>query len=234
MLGRLKKRIENLMGDTSAVTAEPTTEVPDPSSTHGFVKASRQRPKWQPDPEVAEKLARREAQRREVRLLLKERIHNRSVVLMSELRNHLLSKIHNSLEEHSGPKTLKGILEITLDPNFIRTLDKKIDAVAFKLIERLKSEFRKEEEIDPLLPMSKTLVGELRTYRDQIVRTHLLDQVEVFALPQLGEVFPEGGASPEQLKLGITNYWKSCHDAVDLFSRRRDVTPERYQRRSSN
>ena len=64
------------MGDTSAVTAEPTTEAPDPSSTHGFVKASRQRPKWQPDPEVAEKLARREAQRREVRLLLKERIQS--------------------------------------------------------------------------------------------------------------------------------------------------------------
>ncbi len=213
MLGRLKKRIENLMGDTSAATAEPTPETSDPS----FVKAPRQRPQWQHDPEVAKKLARREAQRREVRLLLKERIHNRCVVLMSEVRNHLLSEIHNSLEEHSGPRTLKGILEITLDPNFIRTLDNKIDSLAFKLIERLKSEFRKEKEIDPLLPMSSTLVEELRTYRDQIVRTHILDQVEVFALPQLGEVFPEGGASPEQLKQGITSYWKTCHEAIDLF-----------------
>ncbi len=105
MLGRLKKRIENLMGDTSAATAEPTTETPAPS----VVKAPRQRPQWQPDPEVAAKLARREAQRREVRFLLKERIHNRSVLLMSEVRNHLLSEIHNSLEEHSGPRTLKGI-----------------------------------------------------------------------------------------------------------------------------
>ena len=217
MLGRLKKRIENLMGDTSAATAEATAEGTDPSSSHGFVQAPRQRPQWQPDPDVAAKLARREAQRREVRLLLKERIQNRSAVLMSELRNHLLSEIQNSLEEHSGPKTLKAILEITLDPNFIRTLDNKIDTVAFKLIEKLKSEFRKEEDIGPLLPMSSTLVAELRTYRDQIVRTHLLDQVEVFALPQLGEVFPEGGATPEQLKQGIVSYWKSCHGAVDRF-----------------
>ena len=217
MLGRLKKRIENLMGGNSAATAEPTTETSDPSSTHGFAKARRSRPQWQPDPEVTAKLARREAQRREARLLLKERIHNRSVVLMSELRNHLLSEIHNSLQEHSGPKTLKGILGITLDPNFIRTLDNKIDSLAFKLIERLKSEFRKEEEIDPLSPMSSSLVEELRTYRDQIVRTYLLDQVEVFALPQLGEIFPEGGASPEQLKQGIASYWKSCREAIDRF-----------------
>ena len=97
MLGRLKKRIENLMGGNSAATAEPTTETSDPSSTHGFAKARRSRPQWQPDPEVTAKLARREAQRREARLLLKERIHNRSVVLMSELRNHLLSEIRERL-----------------------------------------------------------------------------------------------------------------------------------------
>ncbi len=206
-----------MMGGTSAATAEPTTEASYPSSTHGFVKAPRPRPQWQPDPEVAQKLARREAQRREARLLLKERIHNRSVVLMSELRNYLLSEIHNSLKEHTGPKTLKGILEITLDPNFMRTLDKKIDGLAVKLIERLKSDFRKEEEIDPLLPLSSTLGDELRTYRDQVVRTYLLDQVEVFALPQLGEVFPEGGASPEQLKQGIASYWKTCQEAIDRF-----------------
>jgi hypothetical protein len=45
----------------------------------------------------------------------------------------------------------------------------------------------------------------------------MLDQIEVFALPQLGNVFPEGGAPPEQLKQGIAGYWKACRVAIDRF-----------------
>jgi hypothetical protein len=63
-------------------------------------------PEASPD-EAAEKareaeaiaLARREAQRRESRLILTERIHNRAAALQNELRTSLLNDIHRSLEQ---------------------------------------------------------------------------------------------------------------------------------------
>jgi hypothetical protein len=206
------------MGDGSAATAEPA-ESPSP-----LQPSKGPRSPSEPDHEVTAKLARREAQRREARLLLKERVQNRTATLMSELRNQLLFEIHNTLDYEGGSKILKDILQASLDPSLLRKLDTDIDSEVFKLTQRLKGEFRKEEGLESLLPSTSTLVEELKSYRDQIVRTHLLDQVEVYALPQLAQVFPEGGTSPEQLKRGIARYWKACQIAIDRFSKTAEMS----------
>ena len=232
MLHRLRKRIGNLMGQSPAATAEPsesaapTDEAPaaltqeTPKASKGFKSA----PPPELDQEVAAKLALREAQRREARQLLREQVQNRTATLMSEIRNQLLYEIHNTLDDDGGPKVLKDVLELALDPAFLRKLDADIDAHVLKLMERLKGTWRKEDDIDSLLPQAGTLAGELKSYRDQIVRTHLLNQVEVYALPQLAKVFPEGGAPAEQLKLGITAYWKQCRAAIERFSKTPEMT----------
>ena len=228
MLHGLRKRIGNLMGQSPAATAEPSENAApgvgaEESTVSGQPLRTPTNPKFAPPPEldqeVAAKLARREAQRREARRLLKEQVQNRTATLMSEIRNQLLYEIHNTLDDDTGPKVLKDVLELALDPTFLRKLDADIDAHVFKLMERLQSAWRKEDDIDALLPQTSTLVEELKMYRDQIVRTHLLDQVEVYALPQFAKVFPDGGAPPEQLKQGLASYWKQCHAAISRFSK---------------
>jgi hypothetical protein len=207
----------------SAATAEPSenaqpsaeTEQSPPSGKE--LKGPRSAPPPGLDQEVAAKLARRDAQRREARRLLQEQVQNRTATLMSEIRNQLLYEIHNTLDDDGGPKVLKDVLEQALDSSFLRKLDADIDAHVSNLMERLRGSWRKEDDIESLLPATKALVDELQTYRDQLVRTHLLEQVEVYALPQLSKVFPEGGAPPEQLKRGIASYWKQCHAAIERF-----------------
>lgn len=218
MLQRLRKRIGDLVGQSPAATSPTTAPVSEAPTLPQPVKGLKSPSPPELDQEVAAKLARREAQRRDARLLLKEQVKNRTATLMSEIRNELLFEIHNTLDQESGPRVLKDVLELALDPSFLRKLDTDIDARVFRLIERLKSERRKEDDVESLLPSASALVDDLKTYRDQIVSAHLLDQVEVYALPQLAEVFSEGGAPPEQLKQRIANYWKSCRVAMERFS----------------
>ena len=227
MLHGLRKRIGNLMGQSPAATAEApengptTTEVQESPTAARTLKGPGTAPTGELDLDVAAKLARRDAQRREARRLLQEQVQNRTASLMSEIRNRLLYEIHNRLDD-DGSSSLKGVLEQALDPNLLPQLDSDIDGQVSKLMERLRGSWRKEDDIESLLPSPKTLRDELVAYRDQLVSTHLLDQVEVYALPQLSKVFPEGGAPPEQLKQGIAKYWKQCQAAIERFS----MTPE--------
>lgn len=217
------------MGQSPAATAEPSDkaesvpDTPSPGSRESQKKTiSKSSASAELDQEVAAKLARREAQRREARRLLQEQIQNRTATLMSEIRNQLLYEIHNTLDDDGGPKVLKDVLEQSLSPGFLQKLDADIDSHVKTLMERLQAAWRKEDDIQSLLPSTNTLVNELKAYRDELVHTQVLNQVEVYALPQLAKIFPEGGAPPEQLKQGLASYWKQCRAAIQRFS----IAPE--------
>ena len=63
-------------------------------------------------------LARREAQKREARLILTERIHNRAAMLLNGIRTDLLQRIHGRIEEENQSESLHSLLEVALDPAF--------------------------------------------------------------------------------------------------------------------
>ena len=209
MLDRLRKRFGNLIaGKTSVLEEErPDPETPDeePAPAETDVEAVL--------------LARRESQKREARLILTERIHNRAQVLLNEVRTDLLQEIHRRLEEEIPTQSLKNLLEVTLDTGFTARLDAAIDEMTTRVLDKLKGEFAGDDDAAPLFPQREGFVKELASYRDQVLRKHLLDQVEVLALPMSAQAIPLDRASGEELTERIREYWASCREALDKFFR---------------
>lgn len=213
MLDRLRKRLENLLSSSPAPTAEIEPEdesaPPEPSRTQAAVTA-------QQELEVA-LAARHEARKREAQLLLSERIHNRVTTLMGQLRDELLQEIHRRLDEEVPSRTLKDLLQVSFDPGFTIRLDGTIDERAGTIVEQLRKEFHAEPDVR--LPSPGSLGTELKRYRDQVLRAHILEQLEVFALPPLSGAFPEKKVEPEQLRQRVAQYWQACREALDRFFR---------------
>jgi hypothetical protein len=215
MLDRLRKRFESLLAPKAPSVIEEPAPEPEPA-------APAEEPKSVSDVEAI-LLARREAQKRESRLILTERIHNRAAALLNEIRTDLLHEIHRRLEVEVRSLTLHDLLQVTLDTAFTARLDAAIEELVAKLLLRLRSEFGEEGDPDRLFPAADRLVAELKTYRDGILRKHLLEQVEVLALPTSAEAFPEDRGSAEGLKDRIAQYWSACRESLDKFFRSVDT-----------
>ncbi|MGH9321032.1 MAG: hypothetical protein ACRD21_01080 [Vicinamibacteria bacterium] len=212
MLDRLRKRFESLLSRTAPATAEP-------GAAAAAVEAAIEESKGANDVEAI-LLARREAQKRESRLILTERIHNRAASLLNELRTDLLHDIHRSLEEEVRNQSLHDLLQVTLDSGFTARLDAAIDEHVERLLQTLETEFRDQADAAAqLLPRKDRFTTELRLYRDSVLKKHLLEQVEVLALPTSAQAFPENRGNAEELKERITQYWAACRDALDKFFR---------------
>ncbi len=211
MLDRFRKRIEGLFSPegSSDRSAPPEKEEGAAPETPAEVK---------PEIEIAIQ-ARREARRREARLILSERVHNRAATLMSELRNGLLNEIQRRLQEETASRSLQDLLQVALDPAFTERLDAAMDGQVAELIQNLQNHFESEQDLSSLLPSKDKLATDLKAYRDQILRTHMLAQIEVLALPPLSGAFPEGDVPPEQLRSKVTSYWQACREALDRFFR---------------
>ena len=212
MLDRLRKRFGNLIAGKTSVLEE---EQPDPET-----------PVEEPAPEETDVeavlLARRESQKRESRLILTERIHNRAQVLLNEVRTDLLQEIHRRLEEAIPTQSLKNLLEVTLDTGFTARLDATIDEMTTGVFDKLKGEFTGDDKAAPQFPQREGFVKELASYRDQVLRKHLLDQVEVLALPTSARAIPLDKiamAGGEELRGRLKEYWASCREALDKFFR---------------
>ncbi len=208
MLDRLRKRFESLLTRTA-----PRIEETPPPSAEASVAAA------QASEAEAMLLARREAQRRESRLILTERIHNRAAALQNELRTSLLNDIRLRLDGEVKNKSLHDLLQVTLDTAFTASLDAAIEEHVLGMFRRLESEFREETEAASLFPRMDRFIAELKLYRDSVLRKHLLEQVEVLALPTSARAFPESGGSAEELKERIARYWNACREAFDKFFR---------------
>ena len=185
MLDRLRKRFESLLSRTASgrrgsALRRRRSPVPDEAAA----KASEAE---------AMLLARREAQKRESRLILTERIHNRAAALQNELRTSLLNDIHCSLDHEVKNQSLHDLLQVTLDTAFTARLDSAIEEHVRGMFQTLETEFRDEPEAAPLFPRKDQFVAELKLYRDSVLRKHLLEQVEVLALPTSARAFPETG-----------------------------------------
>jgi hypothetical protein len=212
MLDRLRKRFENLL-----TKAAPAVEEPEPSLV---VEAPPSEPASADVSEAeAMLLARREAQKRESRLILAEKIHNRAAALQNELRTSLLNDIQQSLGQELKTQSLHDLLQVTLDTAFTASLDGKIQEHVFGMFQKLEDEFGSDPESTPLFPPKEPFVSELKLYRDSVLKKHLLEQVEVLALPTLARAFPETRASAEELKARIAQYWGACREALDKFLR---------------
>ena len=209
MLKSLRKRFGNLIvGKTSVLEEEqPDPEIPDEEAAPEETDVE------------AVLLARRESQKREARLILTERIHNRAQVLLNEVRTDLLQEIHRRLEEEIPTQSLKNLLEVTLDTGFTARLDAAIDEMTTRVLDKLKGEFARDSEAAPLFPQRKGFAKELASYRDEVLRKHLLVQVEVFALPTSAQAIPLDRASGEELTERLGEYWASCREALDKFFR---------------
>ena len=164
-------------------------------------------------------LARREAQKREARLILTERIHNRAAMLLNGIRTDLLQRIHGRIEEENQSESLHSLLEVALDPAFTTRLDAEIDGLTQKMLETLKSELANDPDAAPLLPSPDGFITELRKYRDDVLRKHLLQQIEVLALPTSAQALPLEPGDAQALMERIAEYWLNCRDALDKFFR---------------
>jgi hypothetical protein len=209
MLDRFRKRIGNLLsgGSTTEEAPPPVTDPPVPT---------QQAPPAASELEAVV-LARREARKREARLVLSERIYNRAATLKIELRNRLLREIQDRLQEETGSQNLQELLQVALDPAFTLRLDKDIDEQVASLVQNLQESFRTEQSSPSFFPSADELAGELKAYRDQLLRAHMLEQIDVFALPSLTGAFPKGKVPAEQLQQKIAAYWASCAEALDRF-----------------
>jgi hypothetical protein len=214
MLDRLRKRFENLIsGKSSPVLEEappedvqaPEVGLPEEASPANDVAAIIQ--------------ARREAQKRESRLILTERIHNRAASLLNDLRTELVNEIHRRLDQEVQNQSLNDLLQVTLDTGFTTRLDASIMELVDKLFEKLRAEFQGEPDAEHLFPPSDRFAAELKSYRDQVLRKHVLEQVEVLALPTSAQAFPEDRGNADELKQRISQYWSACRDALDKFYR---------------
>src|SRR3990172_5178034 len=211
MLDRLRKRFESLLTRTAPLVdeAEPpeVVEVPPDEAAAQASEAE------------AMLLARREAQKRESRLILTERIHNRAAGLQNELRTSLLNDIHRSLDQEVRHQSLHDLLQVTLDTAFTARLDSAIEEHVLGMFRTLEAEFRGEAEAASLFPRKDHFVSELKLYRDSVLKKHLLEQVEVLALPTSARAFSETRGSAPELKERIAQYWNACRDALDKFFR---------------
>ena len=211
MLDRLRKRFESLLTRTTPLVdqAEPpeVVEVPPAEAASQASEAE------------AMLLARREAQKRESRLILTERIHNRAAALQNELRTSLLNDIHRSLDQEVRNQSLHDLLQVTLDTAFTARLDSAIEEHVLGMFAKLETEFGDRPEAAPPFPRKDQFVSELKLYRDSVLKKHLLEQVEVLALPTSARAFPENRGSAPELKERITQYWNACRDALDKFFR---------------
>ncbi len=211
MLDRLRKRFESLLTRTAPLIEETAPpESPDAAVEDNAARESEAE---------AMLLARREAQRRESRLILTERIHNRAAALQNELRTSLLNDIHLRLDDEVKNKSLHDLLQVTLDTAFTSRLDTEIEKHVIGMFQRLQTEFREEADAAALFPRKDRFVAELKLYRDSVLRKHLLEQVEVLALPTSARAFPESRGSAEELKERIAQYWSACREAFDKFFR---------------
>ncbi len=210
MLDRLRKRFENLLSGKTPPVLEgesQTTAEATPDESH-------------PGSDVAAiLLARKEAQKRESRLILTERIHNRAASLANELRNDLVTGIHRQLEQEVQHQSLHDLLQVTLDTGFTGKLDAAIDELVKGMFQRLHTEFGEEAQNEHLFPPHDRFVTELKSYRDSILRKHLLEQVEVLALPTSAQAFPESRGNADEVKERIAQYWRACREALDKFFR---------------
>lgn len=215
MLDRFRKYIENLFN-----TASPSEGKADAGPVSGDDSELSQTEPEKAGAELeAVVLARKEARKREARLILTERIHNRATTLMSELRNKLLIEIHDRLDEEASSQNLQDLLQVALDPAFNERLDAATEEQVETLIQNLRESFPDELELEAHLPSKQMLADDLRSYRDQILRTHMLEQIEVYALPPLTGAFPEGDVQPDELRQKIAEYWQACREALDRFFR---------------
>ncbi len=213
MLNRLRKRFESLLTRSAPdLPQEPEpVEVPPEASPDEAAEKAREA--------EALALARREAQKREARLILTERIHNRAAALQNELRTSLLNDIRRSLEQEVKNDSLHDLLQVTLDTGFTARLDAAIEEHVLGLLRKLEVEFGSDPEAAPLFPRKDRFSAELKLYRDSVLKKHLLEQVEVLALPTSARAFPETRGSAEELKERITQYWNACREALDKFFR---------------
>jgi hypothetical protein len=211
MLDRLRKRFESLL----ARSAPLVEELPEGDGA----EAASEPPVAEVSEAEALLLARREAQKRESRLILTERIHNRAAALQNELRTSLVNDIHLRLDDEVRNKSLHDLLQVTLDTGFTARLDNAIEALLVGMFQKLENEFRDEPEAKALLPRKDQFVSDLKLYRDSVLRKHLLEQVEVLALPTSARAFPESRGTAEELKERIARYWNACREALDKFFR---------------
>ena len=207
MLDRLRKRIEGLIGgedppEQPGPRAAPRPAQPPPAPPAG--PAGERRP---------------DARKRETRLLLSERIYNRASVLLNEVRTELLDDIHRRLATEVQTPTLQNLLEVTLDTAFTERLDVAIDTMVSTLFDTLRAEFADEPEAAALLPSPTPFLEKLKAYRDEVLRRHLLEQLEVLALPETTEAFPSTNLDAPELKERIREYWASCREALEKFFR---------------
>jgi hypothetical protein len=211
MLDRLRKRFESFL-----TKAAPSVDEAEPSSV---VEVLPEDAAAQASAAESILLARREAQKRESRLILTERIHNRAAALQNELRTTLLNDIHQNLDREVQNQSLHDLLQVTLDTAFTARLDAAIEEHVLAMFQKLDAEFQEEAEAPPLFPRKDQFVSELKLYRDSILKKHLLEQVEVLALPTSARAFPESRGSAPELKERIAQYWNACRDALDKFFR---------------
>ncbi|HEY7699776.1 MAG TPA: hypothetical protein VIE88_15245, partial [Vicinamibacteria bacterium] len=211
MLDRLRKRFESLLAKTAPVIDETAPEE--------AVEAALEAADAQASETEAMLLAQREAQKRESRLILTERIHNRAAALLNELRTSLLNDIRRNLEQELKNQSLHDLLQVTLDSAFTARLDGAIEEHVRGMFQTLEAEYRDQPDAAPLFPRKDQFVSELKAYRDSILKKHLLEQVEVLALPTSARAFPESRGSASELKERIAQYWNSCREALDKFFR---------------
>ncbi|HSF18053.1 MAG TPA: hypothetical protein VLK65_21130 [Vicinamibacteria bacterium] len=211
MLDRLRKHFGSLLGskDTSVIEEELQNALNEElldrvdAAPEGHAEAD------------AGVVARREAQKRESRLILSEQIHNRASVLLGESRTDLLHEIHRRLQDSVASPALHDLLQVTMDTGFTTRLDAFIE----ELLERLRAKLIAEldEEVPTgLLPDRALFAEDLKAYRDEVLRKHVLEQVEVLALPTSTGAFPEDN-DPTALKESLALYWSSCRESIDKF-----------------
>jgi len=215
MLDRLRKRFESLLTKTAPLVDEVVDEAEPPAVAEVAPVAAAA----QASAAEALLLARREAQRRESRLILTERIHNRAASLQNELRTSLVNDIHRSLDQEVKNQSLHDLLQVTLDTAFTARLDRAIEEQVLGMFQTLETEFLDQPDASPLLPRKDQFISELKLYRDSILKKHLLEQLEVLALPTSAQAFPATRGSAEELKERISQYWNACRDALDKFFR---------------
>ena len=136
MLDRLRKRFVDLIGGETPAGEAPLSadELP----------ARNKAPEGRPESPAS----RGGRQERESRLLLSERIHNRAAVLLGEVRTELLQEIHRCLDEETPSKTLRSLLEVTLDTAFTAGLNSFIEEITRSLLDKLKREFADDPNRD--------------------------------------------------------------------------------------
>lgn len=221
MLDRLRKRFGDLLGPKDAPVLEEELQSALNEEVHDVLDGddSAESPGSKGNPIEQHMLSRKEAQKREARLILTERIHNRAAGLIGGLKTDLLHEIHSRLEKEVRQQSLHDLLQVTLDTGFTTGLDSFIDGLLEGLLSRVAEEFKDDPEAENLLPDPRTFAEELKAYRDSILKKHLLEQVEVLALPTSAHAFPLTEGGPAELKERLTEYWASCRDALDKFFR---------------